>query len=216
MTNFRRRNRDELARLNDEELVAYIREALAGGDRGAAGDGFAVLVQRYEGDVARRVRAKVPPSDIDDVAQEAWDSAMRAAFKDTEIRNFKALLNKIVSRRIADYTRKRASEIKAQPLAEEHLEAEDIWGDVPAEEDETDAVALRDLIAEVYGQLNEVHQAVVDKYVFGGYSAQETADEINKMFEGHPDLTTPMTNDNVHQIAKRFRDDLRGLLEDQD
>lgn len=215
MTESRRLTRHELDRLSDEDLVAYIREAHARGHRPALEDGFAVLVFRHEADVKRRVRAKVPLNDVDDVAQEALFSAVRAALGGREVGNFKALLNKIVSRRIADFTAKRASRPRTERLAEE-TDDEESWGAVVSEQDATDAIAVQSVIDRAYDELNEAHQAVVDLYVFGGYSAQETAAEINERFAGHPDLTTPMTEDNVHQIAKRFRDRVRELLEDQD
>lgn len=216
MIDFRRRNRSELDRLSDEDLIAYIREAHARGERSALEDGFAVLVFRHERDIKLRVRIKVPPSDVDDVAQEALFSAVRAALEGREIGNFKALLNTIVSRRIADFTAKRASRPKTEPLAEEHAGEEEVWGEVSPVEDETGAVAVRSVIEQAYAELNEIHQAVVDLYVFADRTAQETVDEINDRFDGHPDLTTPMSNDNVHQIAKRFRDRVRGLLEDDE
>ena len=214
MSDLRPRTREQLDRLDSDELVAYIRDALAAGERRALEDGFAVLVFRHERDVKRRVAAKVPPADVEDVAQEALYSAIRSVLEGREIRSFRAVLNTIVSRRIADYTDRRASRPKAQPLAEEHLDADEIWGEVPSEEDETGAVGVRDLIARVLERRNEVHRKVIDLYVFDDLSAEATAERIDKMFDGHPDLPTPMTNDNVHQIAKRFREDLRGLLEE--
>lgn len=214
MNDFRRRNRSELDRLSDEELLAYIREAHAAGDRAALDDGFAVLVFRHERDVKYRVWLKVPKDDLEDVAQEALLSAVRAALEGREIRNFKALLNTIVSRRIADYTDKRASRPPTERLAEEHADDEEVWGEVPSVEDETGAVEVQSVIDQAYAELNEVHRAVVDLYVFEGRSADDTAAEVNERFDGHSVLTGPMTNDNVHQIAKRFRDTLRALLED--
>jgi DNA-directed RNA polymerase specialized sigma24 family protein len=211
---FRRLNHSELDRLSDEGLIAYIREAHARGVRPALEDGFGVLVFRHERNVKLRVRIKVPPSDVDDVAQEALFSAARAALEGREIANFKGLLNKIVSRRIADYTDRRASRPRTEPLVEEHGDDERIWGDVPSVEAENGAVEAQSAIDQAYAELSRVHQAVVDHYVFGALSAKETTDQINALFEGDPELTTPMTNDNVHQIAKRFRDRVRELLED--
>ncbi|MGH2954095.1 MAG: RNA polymerase sigma factor [Solirubrobacterales bacterium] len=214
MSEFRPRSREQLDELDSDELVAYVRAALAAGDRRAAEDGFAVLVFRHERDVRLRVRAKVPPSDVEDVAQEALFSAISTVLRPGKIESFRAVLSTIVARRIADYTGKRARTLKGRPLAEEHLEAEDIWGDVPKEEAATGEVEVRAVIAQVLESRNEVHRAVIDLYVFEDLTAQKTGERINESFDGHPDLPTPMTNDNVHQIAKRFREDLRALLED--
>jgi DNA-directed RNA polymerase specialized sigma24 family protein len=57
---------------------------------------------------------------------------------------------------------------------------------------------------------NPVHRAVVDRYIFEDLSAEETAEVINDTFDD--ELKRPMTTDNVHQIASRFRETLRRLL----
>jgi RNA polymerase sigma factor (sigma-70 family) len=213
---FRRRNRDELDRLSEEELIAYIRDADANGNRPAVEDGFSVLVFRHERNARLRVRLRVPEHEVQDVVQEAFLGLTRAILERREIRNVKAFLRTIVSRRIADATEKRASRAPTAPLAEEHTDDEEIWGEMPSVADETGAVEVQSVIHQVYAKLNEVHRAVIDLYVFEARTAKETADEINSRFEGHPDLTQPMSNDNVHQIAKRFRDDVRKLLEAAD
>ena len=50
----------------------------------------------------------------------------------------------------------------------------------------------------------------MDLFVIDGYDATETAEKVNNAF---PDLNPPMSDQNVHQIASRFRRDLRGDLE---
>ncbi len=66
---------------------------------------------------------------------------------------------------------------------------------------------------EVLAKLSDPHRRVVDLFVFERLSAQETVDQVN---DEYPDLDPPMSVDNVSQIAKRFRDDLRDLLSESD
>ena len=68
------------------------------------------------------------------------------------------------------------------------------------------------MIEEALSDLSGPHRATVQFYVFDGLSAKEAADQVNMSCED--ELTQPMTEANVHQIAKRFRERLRKLLEE--
>ena len=121
-----RLNENELDRLDSDALIAYIREAHDAGKPDCARTALGVLVYRHFDDVVRRVRIKIPTSDVEDVAMNAVTSAFKSAFDGTAVGQFVSWLNTIVDRRIADYHRKpRAEEV---PLPEEHVEAEEIWG----------------------------------------------------------------------------------------
>lgn len=214
MPTFRPLSDGELDARSSDELIAYIRAADAAGNAEAAERGLAILVFRHIDDVKRRVAIKVPAPDVEDVAMEVITSAIRSAFDGTAIGQFMAWLNKIVKFRIADYWRRREREPKSDALPEEHGEAEEIWGEAARIASETGAVDVQSIIDHAQAQLSEIHRKVVDLYVFQDLSAQEAAEAINHNFNGHPELSTPMTNDNVHQIAKRFRDSVRGLLDE--
>ena len=206
---FRPRPEHELDRLSDEELIAYIVAARDAGDFDAARTGLGILAWRRFGDVRSRARMKVPDPDVDDVAQEAMTSAVQAAFDGESMGEFVNLLHTITDRRIADYHRKREGKPANVPLPEEHEEAEEIWGDGATSEDFTGKVDLQSVINQALDELNPVHREVVELVVFERYTAKETAEKVN-MSEEMPN--PPMTEDNVHQIAKRFRDRLRELL----
>lgn len=211
MANFRPRNDDELNRLDDEALLEYIAAAREAGELEHAKNALAKIVDRYEGDVARRVRIKIPTADVEDVTQEAVVSAIFSTLDGKSIGEFRKWLNQIVSRRIADYHRK--NRVETTELPDEHGDDEDIWGQVATVEDDTALVELRELVEIILSELSDPHRRVVEIFVFGQETAQETADQVNAEF---PELKPPMSVDNVSQIAKRFRDDLRDLLEESD
>lgn len=215
MSDFRALNESELARKSSDELIAYIRAADAAGDGAAQVRALSILVFRHTDDMKRRVMIKVPELDVEDVTMEAVASAINSAFDGTAIGQFRAWLNQIVARRIVDYWRKREREPEIRPLPEEHAEAEEIWGTAAVVGDPTGEVDVRSVIERALEQLNEVHRKVIELYVFEDCDAKETADEINKMFGGHPDLKTAMTNDNVHKVKSRFSELVRELLEEE-
>jgi RNA polymerase sigma factor (sigma-70 family) len=206
--NFRPLPEYELARLNDDQLVAYIAAARDAGDGDSANLGLGILAYRRYPDVVRRVQAKVPGADVEDVAMEALSSAVKSAFDGTSVGEFVKWLQRITSRRIADYHR--AKRDPTVPLAEER-DDDDSWGEDLIDDDFSDEVDTRGVIEQALGELGQVHAAVVEHYV-AGLSAKETADQVNISMQD--ELTQPMTDTNVHQIAKRFRVRLKELLED--
>ncbi len=66
------------------------------------------------------------------------------------------------------------------------------------------------MIARLLKPMDQTTGGFSQLYVFEDLGAQETADRVNEEF---PDRDTPMTVDNVHKIASRFRKDLRDELE---
>jgi len=82
---------------------------------------------------------------------------------------------------------------------------------VPDPSEEVDVQSVVDQALEKFTEPH--HLAVIDRYVFEDLSAQDTADEVNAAF---PDLNPAMSVDNVHQIASRFRKELRRLLTEAD
>jgi RNA polymerase sigma factor (sigma-70 family) len=212
---FRPLTETELDRLSSDDLIAYIREARAHGLPEEATRALGILVFRHFEDVKRRVSLKVPREEVEDVAMEAIESAIKSAFDGTAMGQFVNWLHTIVDRRIVDHYRRREARPKTQPLPEEHEEAEDVFGKAMAVVDPENEAAeeLADLRAAAERAMpeNEVHRRVVDLYAFEDLDAATTAGRINELFET---LDPPMSADNVHQIVSRFRKKLRGILED--
>ncbi len=208
MSDFRPLNETELDRLDSDALIAHIRETSDLGKPQDARRALAVLVFRHYEDMRRRVAIRIPTADVEDVAMNAVTSAIRSAFDGTAVGQFASWLNRIVDRRVADYHRK--PRLDEGPLPEEHAGAEEIWGAAGAIEAETGGVEVRQLIEQALPE-NPVHRDVIDRYVFSDVAARETADGINDTYGD--ELERPMTADNVHKIASRFREALRRLLE---
>ena len=186
MTPFRPRHQDELERLDDDALIAYMRDAGAAGHESAA-LALAILVYGQRHNVRRRVLMKVPSQDVDDVTDEILAKAIVSAFDGTSGGQFGSWLNTITKRAIADYHRRGPGRLETDPLEERDLEA-------PQEH----AVEALDALERVLATLRVEHRRVVELWL-QGFAAPE--------IEGVSDA-------NVHQIVSRFRRALRGQLGD--
>ena len=173
---------------------------------------LAILCFRHFDDVTRRIWLKVPRADVEDVAMLVIDVAIKSAFDGGSLGEFMAWLNRIVSRRIADYHRRRRASPRRRLLPTEQQGEEDVWGDEPATADESGAVIVQSVIDECLDQLSDSHRDVIELNVFQALDAAETARLVNEHF---PDLDPPMSESNVHQIVSRFRRCVRSGLDDQ-
>jgi RNA polymerase sigma factor (sigma-70 family) len=192
----------KLEKLSDDELIAYIRAARNAGQLAHGRRGLAILVYGYERDVKRRVSIKVPSHAVDDLAHDALVKAIAAAFDGTSVGEFRNWLHTIVDRAVADFYRRAERRPKETILPSEHAGEDDVWGGEPSLESEAGAVELRIIVQEVLETFNEKHRLVIELHVFQGFTAAEVCDRI-----------TGMSEDNVAQIASRFRAKLRARLE---
>lgn len=192
----------DLEKLSDEGLIAYIRAARDDGQLGQARRGLAILVYGYEGDVKRRLSIRVPKHVVDDLAHDALVRAIAAAFDGTSVGEFRNWLHTIVDRTAADFFRRAERRPKETLLPSEHMSEDDVWGAEPSLESEAGAVELRIIVEEVLQTFNEKHRLVIELYVFQGFTAAEVCGRIKGMSE-----------DNVAQIASRFRAKLRARLD---
>jgi len=202
--NFRELQEQELTALDDDGLIAYIRNARAAGGGDAVTLALRILVFGYLSTVERRVALKVPPEDVANVALDAMESAIRSAFDGESVGEFRSWMHTIVNRRIVDYWRSPQRKLDTVPLPEEHEREDDQWGDVSSVEFEGVAVDAQKAIDTAYDELNAEHQRVIDLYVFDDRPAAEAAQEIGT------------SEQNVHQIASRYRRRVRELLDDGD
>jgi RNA polymerase sigma factor (sigma-70 family) len=191
----------ELHRVADDDLIAYIREARDAGELAPARRGLMFLVYGYERDVKRRLSLKVPSHAVDDLAHDALVRALAAAFDGSSVGEFRNWLHTIVDRTVADFYRRAERRPKETILPSEHAGEDDVWGGEPSLESEAGAVELRIIVEEVLATFNEKHRLVIELHVFQGFTAAEVCDRIKGMSE-----------DNVAQIASRFRAKLRARL----
>lgn len=210
--NFRELNESKLDRLSDDELIRYVARAREAGNKEAARRALCVFGFRRYDDLLRFAKLRVRnDEDAEDLVQEALKDLLRATFRGELTGEAVKFLFTILSRRIADYYERRKRRGGGEVQLPE--ERDDEQGPAPAAartEDFTEGVEAQDVVERVLEQLNPTHRLVVEYYFRSGFSARETAEKVNSEL---PDLDTPMTEPNVHQIATRFRQALRRELE---
>jgi DNA-directed RNA polymerase specialized sigma24 family protein len=206
------RPHNELNRLSNEELVAYLVEQRDAGRTECAKYAVEILAFGYWKHVRFRVWRKVPKEDVDDVTAEVIESAIGSAFDGRVIGQFVSWLNTITKFRIADYHRKRERGLETTPLPEEHPGTEDVWGAVGEEDGELEAVAVLEAAARVLRRRSPVHQLVIRLYGphalnFMALSAAETVERVKGANPGES-----MSEANVHQIWHRYKKGLQAEL----
>jgi len=191
----------ELVNLGDEALIAHARAAREAGDSEQAALAIRVLVFAHWSRVVRRVALKVPSADVDDVAGEIVFSAVRSAFEGASVGEFVSWLNTITKRRIADYHRRREGRPSTDPLDADGDDERPI--EIPDPSDQG-LVETQIVIDEVLATMSDDHRRAVQLHVLEQWSAQEVGARLG------------LSEDNVAQIASRFRRKLRTALEGGD
>jgi DNA-directed RNA polymerase specialized sigma24 family protein len=153
---FRPLGETELARLPDDELIAYLRRAHGQSARTA----LAILVYGHWPNVARRVSMKVPAGAVEDVTADVLVSAIQSAFDGRSRGEFVVWLRTITARRIADFHRR--------PVAQT-VPLDDVEAVAPSE----GAVAVQDAVERVLARLSGEHRRVVELVVLEGRAAGE-------------------------------------------
>ncbi len=205
---FREKDDHELDKLPDEELIAYVIAARHAENGRAAKLGLAIFAYRRYDDLVWRAKGKLPVgADTEDLAARVIEGVFKAAFRGEHFGEAVSLVNRIFANKVADFYRKHE---RTDQLPEDS-EADDQWRpDAATVGDRTGEFEVQELARERYEALAPHHKLVVDLFVLDGYDASETAEKVNNEF---PELSTPMSDQNVHKIASRFRKDLRSDLE---
>lgn len=200
-TSFRELADHELQRLSDDDLLAYMRRARQAGVPAASKRGLAHLAFGYRDNVRARVRIKMPPQLVDEIADRVVMSAIQSAFDGSSQGEFRAWMHQIVARRIADHYRRHENDPQLVSL---DFNPDDEWGPELATESEGTTLDVDRGLAHAYGELSPEHARAVDLYVFEDLPAGEVA------------AATGLSEANIHQIASRFRRRLKELLEQGD
>lgn len=191
----------ELRRLSDDQLISYFRNARDAGEVASSRHALAVLVYGHEGNVKRRLSLLLPSHEIDDVTHDALVKAIAATFNGNSRGEFRSWLHTIVDRAAADWLRRKARRPAEGPLPSGDGDEDAGWKREPAAPSHSGEVELRLIIDEVMAELSELHRRVIDLHLFGALTAKEVCERIDGMSE-----------DNVAQIASRFRAKLRKRL----
>ncbi len=219
-TNFRELSDAQLAKLSDEELIAYIVRARAAGRAEAAVVGVQVLAYRHErrviGFIYNQLGSKGADV-VDEVAARTIADAIRSAasFEGGTIKEFRAWIFRIARRRRVDYLRK--NRVEEVPLAweygEEGEEREIDAGDPyrGLRRDERSEAGLQPGLGRAQGSPTSWSILLG---VFHELPHKQIAEQVNRQFG--ETLDDPMTENNVSQILSRFRKRLDDLLEEAD
>lgn len=199
MSPFRPLSEHELDRLDDDHLIAYIRDAHDAREHRAAELALAVLVFGHWRNVERRVALKLPAEHVEDQTAAIIERAVASAFDGESIGQFVNWLKTIADRAIADFFRRGPG---ARPRVAVLGTGEDEL-DLPAP-DGRGVVETRAVIELVLAGLGERDRAVVEMLVFEDLPASAAVVAI-------PGLTEA----NAHQIVSRFRRALRRALESE-
>jgi len=186
----------DLTRLTDEELVARA------GDPRRTEQAFGVLHFRHQDRVAGILAAKLPPELADEALQEVFIDLYEALASGRTITNVRAWLNRVAHNTVAERWRGREGRHVVEGRGAVRID--DTTGEGPAFEVKDDGgqgeaeawMVIHDLLT----RRSAAHQAVVRAFVLEGRDAKEVAG------------LTGETPDNVYQVSKRFRDDLRAAL----
>lgn len=189
--------------LPDDVLIACVVAMRRRGRPDAAAAALGVLVFGHWAGVRRRVAARVPAADVEDVTGDIITSALRSAFDGSSEGEFAVWLGTIVKRRIADFYRARAR----RPVTDS-LDAVAGTGREPTTHGEIDLggyLAVQALILELLQARSPAHRRVIEIMVFEDRPAADAVAEVDGM-------RAP----NAYQIVTRFRAELARRLTERD
>lgn len=205
---FRPKGENELSRLSDDDLVAYLSAARYAGQDDQVRVATGIFVQSRLGQLRNRARLKVDDDrDVEDIVQDTIEDTLRAAFRGESPGELFSMMNTILKRRIADfYARREGTPVFAGPDAD----GNDPLDAVADAEDDITGLLSQAVVDEELAGCSDRDRMVVEMKI-GGYASQEIADQVSA--SGH-DGAEGMTQANVDQIFSRFRKQLRGPLLD--
>lgn len=219
--NFREFNDPELARLSDEELIAYIVRARAAGRPDCAARAAAILAYRQQQRVRAFVAVRLASKGsgvVEEVAEQAVFDAIRgaASFEGGTLKEFRRWVFVIARRRIADRIDKQQ---RKQDSLYEEVPLEQDWGEGPQERplpggDPIEAFERGSVFNQAFGELRKDSHKLVVLLGLYGYSHREIARKVTSQLAGSE--ADPISENNVSKILSRFNKRLDDLLEEAD
>ncbi len=199
----------ELSSLDDDELIDYISAARNTGHQGQMRTGLGIFVFRRHSQIVNRIRLKVDADeDIEDLAMRVMADVLSAKFDGHHAGEMVNLITTITKRRIADFHESR-SKRREVPLPTG--DDDDNGPEIQSDEDFTGEIALTEIVTDAIDALSESHSMVV-QLSLTGLPATAVAEKVNRALPNSPS----MTDANVHQITKRFRDRISRVLEESE
>lgn len=213
MGTFRRLGELELAALGDGELIEYAVTARGAGDAAAALLALSIFAFGMEPAVRAFVRNRLSSHGnavVDEIAERTLEDAVRSvgSLVGSTEREARAFVFRIARRRIADYLRRdRPAE---EPLDDSEDGEPERIPDALRVEDGAGEVETHMFVNELLQSLRPDHRTVVELHVLMGHPARKTVERLRSRDRGPADDS--ITEQNVHQIASRFRRQLRARL----
>jgi RNA polymerase sigma factor (sigma-70 family) len=209
------RHETALARLDDDQLIAYIVQAKKAKALESAETGMFMLLYRHEHRMRRRVQTALPEhlqhhSDAvaEWVLERVWKSALKLPVTGESTGEWVNWTKTAISRQVISFFRSS----QGQALEQEQQWPDDrpdmadgsLAPDTIGVELDTDALAIsldyRAAVDAAVASLNVKHKAIIDAAYFEDRSSRDVGEEFEE------------TYDNVDQIKKRFRTELRAQL----
>lgn len=210
MSDFRKYRDYDFDDWDDERVLQHILSARAHGEHKYTAHVLRILIWRYWDKLVAFVKLRTPPEVADEIAEKALEGALGARFDGSAIEELRGLIFRIARNKIADYFRGRRQD--TLPLPEEHLNDEEIFGpDLGYEQDHTEHPARWEAIKAEHETLQPRHQLVVWLCLIVGFDSDSAATEVNSQF---PDEKPPMSQNNVDQIKRRFKEAVKKRLDD--
>jgi DNA-directed RNA polymerase specialized sigma24 family protein len=214
MAPFRRLNDAQLDRLGHEELIGHALAARDAGDIPQIELALQMFVYKQEAMVRGFVAGRLDKHGdavIDQVAGLAFIDAVAAiaAFRGGTPPEARGMVMRIARRRIADFHRKGRVDTVALEWEGEDGEQKSL---VPGRPGGQGALEAWSLIEQALAERNELHRRVIELFFFDDLSGEQIVKRINR--HEKPEGDDPLTEDNVNQIASRFRKRVKKLLEE--
>jgi RNA polymerase sigma-70 factor (ECF subfamily) len=180
--------------LSDAELIRLI-------VRGQL-DSFTILYERHLPAVYKRVRYRIPESDVEDVTQEVFITALQSLNSFKGNAQFSTWLRTLTNRRVADFYRnKEVTETQSEPLRGEGAELRIVQLSVSSKNSASDdKIILREALL----QLPDHYQEILLMRFAEGLKFREIARAMGQSLEA------------TKSLYRRAMDSLREVVGDMD
>ena len=192
-----------LEHLEDDELIAYLRDAAAAGAHDQARLALQILVYGFWSIVESRLSQRLPAWAVEDETANVIARAITSSFAGESIGEFRSWLTTIIRRSVADFYRGQERSPQQAPLYRRTEDGEEEHLPGRFEADGAGYVEVQLLLETCLDELSEPHRRVVELLVFQDRDAKDAAAEVDGISEA-----------NAYQIVSRFRRRLRELLEE--
>jgi DNA-directed RNA polymerase specialized sigma24 family protein len=205
---FRPKGENELSRLSDDDLVAYLSAARDAGQDDQVRLAIGIFVFSRIEILKARAKLKIADDqDVEEVVQDTIEGSLRAAFRGESPGELFNLMDTILKRRISDFYKQRE---RTPAFAGPDADGNDPLDQYADTEDAITGLLSSVVVNEQLELCSDRDRMIVERKM-AGHPSLEIADEVSK--SGVPG-GEGMTDDNVDQIWRRFKLRVRDPLLD--